>query len=87
MIQKLLTALYTDDNIPCFNKDSGHFILFCNEMGIVSININSINLDDTNYNEDVSETISHVRFLAWHSKFEKHKALKKELNEDLMITA
>ena len=47
-----------------FNRDSGDFILFCNEMGIVSININSINLDDTNYNEDDSETIIHVRFLA-----------------------
>ena len=26
------------------------------------------------------ETIIHIRLLAWNIKFEKHKALKKELN-------
>ena len=28
-----------------------------------------------------------VRLLAWHSKFEKRKALKKEFNEELMLVA
>ena len=38
----------------------------------------------TNNNRDDPETIIHVRLLASHSKFEKRKALKKELNEELM---
>ena len=54
-------------------------------MGILSIDLNNINLDDTNYDEDDPETIIHVRLLAWHSKFENCKALKKELNEELML--
>ena len=43
----------------------------------MQIDVNNINLDDTNYNEDGPETIIHIRFLARHSKFEKHNALKK----------
>ena len=49
MIKKLLTVLYADDNILCFNKDSGDFIFSYNEMGILSVDLNNINHDDTNY--------------------------------------
>ena len=51
-----------------------------NEMGIVNIDLNNINLDD-NFDEEDPDTIILIRLLAWHSKFEKHKELKKELNE------
>ena len=77
MIKKLLTGLCTDDNIIYFNEDSGDVRFFCNEMGILSVDLNNINFDDTNYDEDDPETIIHVRILAWHIKFEKSKALKK----------
>ena len=56
-------------------------------MGIVSIYLNNINLDDTNYHEDDPETIIHTRLLALHIKFEQRKALKKELNEELLLIA
>ena len=46
-------------------------------MGIFSVYLNNIDLDNANYNEDDHETIIHVRLLAWHSKFEKLKHLKK----------
>ena len=45
-------------------------------MDILSIDLNNINLDDTNYDEDDPETIIYIRLLAWHIKFEKRKALK-----------
>ena len=35
-------------------------------MGILSIDINNINLDDTNYDEGDPETVIHIRLLAWH---------------------
>ena len=54
-------------------------------MGIFSVDFNNTNLDDTNYDEDDPETIIHVRLLACHSKFEKRKAFKKELKEELML--
>ena len=48
-------------------------------MGILNIDLNNVNLDDTNYNEDDPETVIHLRLLVWHIKFEKHKPLKKSL--------
>ena len=87
MIKRFLTALYADDDIFYFNEDSGDVIFFCNERGILSIDLNNINLDDTNYNKHDPETIIHVRILAWNIKSEKRKALKKELNEETMLIA
>ena len=48
-------------------------------MGILSTDLNNINLDDVNgddHDDDDPKTIIHVRLLAWLSKFEK-KTLKK----------
>ena len=87
MIKKLLTALYADDNILYFIEDSGNDIFSCIEMGILNIDFNNINLNDTNYDEDDPETIIHVRLLAWHIEFEKCKALKKKISEELMLIA
>ena len=81
IIKKLLTALYADNNILYFNEDSGNAVFSCNQMGILSVDLNNINLDDANYDEDVPETIIHITLLAWYIKFEKFKAIKKELNE------
>ena len=33
-------------------------------MGIYSVDLNNINLDDTNYDENEPETIIHIRLLA-----------------------
>ena len=87
LLKKLLTALHSDDKILHFNGDSSNVVFSCSEMGIVSIDLNNINFDDTNYDEDDSEAIIHTRVLALHIKFEQRKALKKELNEELMLIA
>ena len=79
MIKKILTALFADDNILYFNEDSGDAVFSCNEMGILSVELDNINIDDTNHDEDDPETIIHIRLLAWHSKLEKGKTIKKEL--------
>ena len=84
MTKKLFTALHADDNRFYFNEDSGNIVFSCNEMGILSTYLHNINIDDTNFNENGPETIVRIRLLAWHIKFEKRKALKKELNEEIM---
>ena len=56
------------------------------EGGILNIDLNNINLDN-NFGEYDPDTIIIVRLLAWHIKFEKCKALKEELNEELMPIA
>ena len=47
-------------------------------MGILSIDLNNINLDK-NSDEDDLDTIILIRILAWHIKFEKRKKLKKKI--------
>ena len=66
MIKKLFTALYADENILYFNEDPGNVVFSCNEMRILNIDLNNINLDETNYEEDDPDTIILVRLLAWH---------------------
>ena len=71
MIKKLFNALYANQNMLCFNEDSGNVVFNCKEMDILNIDLNSISLNN-NFDED------------WHIKFKKHMELKKELNEELM---
>ena len=87
MIKIVFTALYADENILYFNEDSGNVVFICNEMGALNIYPNNITHDDANYDEDDPDTIIHVRLFTWHIKFEKRKALTKELNEELMPVA
>ena len=46
-------------------------------MGILSVDVNNINLDDVNFDWDDTETIIHVRLMAWHKKLKQYKAFKK----------
>ena len=88
MIKELYTALYSDENILYFKKDSGNAVFYYNEIGIFNIDLNNINLDN-NFDGDDPDTIILIRLLAWHShsKFEKRKVLKREINEELMPIA
>ena len=56
-------------------------------MGIRTIDLNNINLGDTNYDEDDPDSIILIILLTWRIKVEKRKALKKKLNEELMPVA
>ena len=51
----------TDGNILYFNEDSGNIKFSYNEIGIVTIDLDNINLDDTNYEEDDPNTIIIIR--------------------------
>ena len=67
---------YADENILYFNEDSGNVAFSCNEMGILYIDLDNIILNN-NFDENDSDTTTHIRFLAWHIKFEKLQAFKK----------
>ena len=45
-------------------------------MGINTIDLNNINLDDDNFDNDDSQTILHVRLMAWHDKYKKRKSFQ-----------
>ena len=85
MIKKLFTDLHADKNILYLDKGSDGAIFHCNEMGILSIDLNNINLHN-DFDGDDRDTIILIRLLARHTKFRKRKELKKELSEEL-ITA
>ena len=51
MIKKLLIVLYADDNLLYFKEDSDDVILSFKEMGILCVDLNSINFDNSNYNK------------------------------------
>ena len=61
---KLYTALYAGDGLLFFDEDSGDVTLYCNEMVILSVNLNNINLDNINFDEDDPDTIILIRLLA-----------------------
>ena len=87
MIKILFTTLYADENIHYFHEDSSNVIYFCNGMGILNIDLNNINFDDSNYDEEDPDTIVLIRLLAWHIKFEKRKELIKKISVELMPVA
>ena len=76
--------MHSDENILYFNEDSSNAVFNNNEKGILNIDLNCIDLDDNNFDEADLDTIIHARLLDWRIKFKKSKALKKELNEELM---
>ena len=62
---KWLKNSYADHNIRYFQEDSGDVTFSCNEVGILSADLDNINLDETNSDEDycpgrVNTTISNL---------------------------
>ena len=88
MIKNLQNALFTDnDDILFFDEDFGNVTSSSDEMGILSVDLNNINLEDVNFCEDDPETIIHVRLMACHNRLKQRKALKKSISKELMHVA
>ena len=54
MINEFSTALYGDKNILYFKGDFGNVALSCKEKGLLNIDLNNINLDNS-FDEDDAE--------------------------------
>ena len=52
-------------------------------MGIFSVDLNNINLDDANSDNDDPKIIIHARLLAWHNELKECKAFKIEISKEL----
>ena len=57
MINNVFADLYADENIVYFSEDSSNAVFNFNRMGILNKDFNNINLDDTTYEEDDSDTV------------------------------
>ena len=87
MIKKLYNTVFADDDILFFVEDSGNVSFLSDEMGILSVNLDNINLYDGNFYENDPETIIYVRLLAEHYRYKKCKGFTKEISKKLMIVA
>ena len=87
MIKKLYDTVFADDDILFFVEDSGNVSFLSDEMGILSVNLDNINLYDGNFYEDDPETIIYVRLFAEHYRYKKRKVFTKEISKKLMIVA
>ena len=89
MIKKILTALYADESILYFNKYASDAFFPCNDMCVLSIDLNNISHADTNYDGDNPETELFV-VLAWHIKLERRiKNIKKDklrINANIVVS-
>ena len=64
---------------------TSHF--FSDEMGFLSVNLNTINLNNINLDEDDPENIIHARFLNWCNTFKQRKSFKKHISKELKPVA
>ena len=55
--------MYADDNLIFFGKDLGDLTFSFDEMGILSVNLNNINVYN-NFDEDDHDTIIFIKVLA-----------------------
>ena len=79
-------AEFSKDHVIFYNADSGNVTFFSVEVGILSVDLPNINLDNVNFHEDDPETIIHVRLMTWHNTFKQLKACK-IISKELMPLA
>ena len=60
-------------------------------MGILSVDLHNINLDDINFDEDDvtfdeddHDTIFHFKLMAWGNRYKQRKVCKKDTSKELM---
>ena len=73
MIKKLNNALFADYDVLFFYEDSANVKFYSDGMGILSLDLTNINLDDVNFYKDDLETIIHVRLMTWCNRLKQRK--------------
>ena len=70
MTKELRNALFNDDDILFFDEDSANVTL-----GILSVHLNNINLDDVNFYDDGPETTIPVNLVACRNRLKQCKII------------
>ena len=86
MIEKLDSAVFPDDYIVFSDLDPGFVTLFSEDIGLNSITIDNINLDDDHFDFCDPKTINHVTLMGKYNKHKQPKASKK-IDEELLPVA
>ena len=68
MTKNLDDDLFLNDDIIIVNKDCNNITFFSDQMGILSVCLDSSNLDNVNFGEKDPETIMHARLMARYNR-------------------
>ena len=77
MIEKRDSAVFYNDYIVSDDLDSDFVTFFISYIGLNSITLDNINLDDYHFDYCGPETMNHFTLMALHNKYKQHKASKK----------
>ena len=77
MIEKLDNAIFSNDYIVFGDLDSDFVAFFSSGIGVNSLTLANINLDDNNFDDCDPETFNYVKLMPWHNKYEQRNASKK----------
>ena len=81
-LEKLDNAVFFNYDIDFDDKDSDIVTFFSDDLDLNTIDLNNINFD-----EQDPETIINVRLMAWCNRNKQGKACKKEISKELMAVA
>ena len=79
MIKRLDDTLFSNNDLIFVNKDSNSVTFFSYGMGITSVDIINVKLDDVSFDGDDPKTINHVRVMAWYNRFKQCKGFENEM--------
>ena len=74
MLEKLDNIAFSIDDIDLNDADCDNVTLFSNDIGLVTIDLNNINIDDDNFEEEDPETIVLIRVIVWYNRYKQRIA-------------
>ena len=76
VIGKHYDVLFSNDDLISGDLKSGFFAFFSNDKGLHIVTLDSINLDDNDFDNFDPETVTHIMLLGWYNRFNQGKARK-----------
>ena len=64
MLEKLDDVIFSNNDLVFVSEDSDHVTFISDDMGLNTMYLHNINLDDDNFDDDGPETIIHDRLSA-----------------------
>ena len=75
MIEKLDSAVNSDNYFVFDDPECAFVTFFINDIGLNSVSLFNINLDNESSDYCYPETINHVKLMGWYNRFKQSKAI------------
>ena len=70
-------VVISENSVVFVNEDSHNVTRFSDNVGLNTIYVNNINLDNENFVDDDPGAIIHVKFIVWCDRYKQCKIFKK----------